>query len=289
MFAKNLVGGPVARASLTALGVLVAFALLLSACGDDDVEPKGDLLLGATTSVQDSGLLDELVEEFEDEYGYDVKPIVQGSGQIMQLASRGELDIIITHSPGAEQQLIDDGFGLDRTPVMQNYFAIVGPEDDPARIAFFAFSAMPDAFRAIAESQSTFVSRGDGSGTNVRELAIWEDAGIVPEGNSWYRESGTGQGQTLSLANNEGAYTLVDTSTFTTFAEDLDIVELLRDTEEPNIYSVVRLNPLQLSDVNAEAGEAWFAFMTGESGQRVIAEYGREEYGEPLFEPLLLN
>jgi tungstate transport system substrate-binding protein len=166
---------------------------------------------------------------------------------------------------------------------MRNYFQVVGPEDDPADVAGAA--SFPEAFERIADSGATFISRGDASGTHKRELSVWEGLGIDPVGQSWYRESAAGQGQTLTLANDDDAYTLVDNSTFATFADALDIVELLRDSDNPNVYSVVRLNAERLDEVNAAAGDAWLDFMTG-AAQQIIADYGREEYGEPLFEPL---
>lgn len=261
--------------------MLVAIALFASGCGDD----QDQLLLGTTTSVQDSGLLDELVAAFEDGYDYDVKPIVQGSGQIVELARQGEFDVILTHSPGDEQELVDDGLAIDRTPVMQNYFLVVGPADDPAGVR--RSNSMVTAFTAISAYEAPFLSRGDGSGTHNRELAIWEDADLTPFGTSWYRESSSGQGQTLVFANDSDSYTIVDNSTFDSFEADIDLVELYRDTNEPNVYSVVRLNADELDDVNAPAGDAWWEFLTSRDGQQVIAEYGTEAFGTPLFEPLI--
>jgi tungstate transport system substrate-binding protein len=263
------------------IALLVAAAL--SACGGG----KDELLLGATTSVQDPGLLDELVAAFEEDYDYDVKPIVQGSGQIIELARRGELDVIMTHSPGDEQKLLDEGIALERTSVMRNYFLLAGPESDPAAVA--GASSLREAFRRIAESEAGFVSRGDGSGTHRRELATWETAGIDPAGESWYRESAAGQGQSVLVANDSDDYTLVDSSTFIALENRLQIIELFRDEEQPNVYSVLRLDSEELSEVNDEAAAAWIEFMTSERGQRVIDEYGREEYGKSLFEPLLLD
>jgi tungstate transport system substrate-binding protein len=268
------------RFALAAL--LPAGVLLATGCGGDDEQ----VLLGATTSVQDPGLLDELVAAFEDEYDYDVKPIVQGSGQVLELARQGEFDVIMTHSPADEQALIDDGFATEKTEVFQNYFQLVGPEDDPADIA--GATDLADAFTRIAESGASFISRGDESGTHRRELSYWEDAGIDPAGESWYSESAAGQGDTLNLANDRDAYTLVDSSTFFSFEKNLAVGLLYRDEDRPNVYSVLRLNEEQLPDVDAEARDAWIEFMTGEAGQRVVAEYGAEEYGEPLFEPLIL-
>jgi tungstate transport system substrate-binding protein len=260
-------------------GAALTATVSLSACGDGNQE----LILGATTSVQDTELLDVLVEEFEARYAYEVKPIVAGSGQVVGLPRQGELDVIMTHSPKDEESLVLDGYGIDRTPVMQNYFLVVGPEDDPAGVS--GASDMTDALKRIAGSESVFISRGDGSGTHKRELELWGQAGIDPAGQGWYAESATGQGQNLTLADDRGAYTIVDSSTFVAFTEHLALKELLRDEKRPNVYSVVRLDPEKLGMVNGEAGDAWLEFMTG-AGQEIVAEFGAEEFGEPLFEPL---
>jgi tungstate transport system substrate-binding protein len=269
---------------LPRLVLLCLLLLLISACSDGEEE---QLLLGATTSLQDPGLLDVLVEAFEEDYDYDVKPIVQGSGQVLELARQGEFDVIMTHSPADEQALIDDGFATGKTPVMQNYFQLVGPADDPADIA--GAESIADAFTRISETGASFISRGDDSGTHRRELRYWDDAGVDPAGESWYSESAAGQGDTLNLANERDAYILVDSATFFTFEENLDVELLYRDEDAPNVYSVLNLNEEELPDVNTGARDAWIGFMTSDAGQQVVNDFGREEYGEALFEPLLLN
>lgn len=267
------VAGRLALVAVVAMG-------LLSSCGSQD-----ELLLGATTSVQDTGLLDELVASFEEESGYRVKPIVQGSGQIMAL--RGELDVIMTHSPADEERFIADGYATERTPVMRNFFLVAGPRDDPAGVAGAA--SLAGAFQRIAESRAAFVSRGDGSGTHKRELAVWADVGVDPAGEGWYRESAAGQGQSAFVANDGDAYTLIDSATFATLKERLQIVELFRDVRDPNVYSVIRLNAERLDRVNEGAADAWIAFMTSERARQLIAEFGRDEFGESLFEPVPLD
>ncbi len=264
-----------ALVSLAAMG-------LLAACSSDD-----ELLLGATTSMHDSGLLDELVAAFEDESDLDVKPIALGSGQLLALARRGELDVIMAHSPEDEQALIGDGFALQRTPVMRNDFLVVGPASDPAGVA--GAQTLADAFGRIAASGSSFVSRGDESGTHRRELATWAEAGVDPAGDGWYRVSASGQGQSLQVANDGAAYTLVDSATFAAFAGRLQISELFRDTAEPNVYSVLRLDAGRLGKVNEDAADAWIEFMVSARAQQLIAGFGQDEYGESLFEPLLLD
>lgn len=259
---------------------LVALAVLLTAsCGG-----RNDFIVGATTSIQDTGLLDVLTESFREESGYDVAavaPIVAGSGQILDLARRGEVDAVITHSPEAEAQLIADGDGVDRRELMHNFFVLVGPPDDPAG-AMSALSPAP-ALKRIAATESTFISRGDSSGTHVRELALWRQAGIDPVGRSWYQESGAGQGQSLLLASDKAAYTLVDSSTFTVFQDRLALVPYVFD-EEPNRYSIIRVNPEKHS-VNETAALAFAEFLTSPAAQRIIADFGRERYDQPLFIP----
>ncbi len=262
--------------------VLCAAFLLLSlgaGCGGGGET----LVLGATTSLQDTGILDEFVKGFEDQTGYDVTPVVAGSGQVLELARRGEVDVIITHSPAAEGNLVTDGDGLDRRPVMRNFFTIVGPEDDPAGVEGSA--GLAEAFERIAQARRSFISRGDRSGTHIRELAIWQEAGVDPSGESWYQESAAGQGQTLTLASDKGAYTLVDTSTFLVFQDRLSLKSYVTDREKPNLYSVIRVNPDRHGAVNAEAAAAFADWITSASARHLIEDFGRDKYGEPLFEP----
>ena len=278
--------GSIIRRMLAVARRLVFVALvamgLLAACA-----PEDELLLGATTSVRDSGLLDELVSAFEEESDFDAKPIALGSGQLLALARRGELDVIMAHSPEDEAALIVDGFALERTPVMRNHFLVAGPASDPAGVA--GARTLADAFARIADSEAAFVSRGDESGTHRRELAVWAEVGVDPAGESWYRVSAAGQGQSLLVANDGAAYTLVDSATLVAFVERLQIVEIYRDVAEPNVYSVLKLDADRLSHVNEGAADAWIEFMVSDRAQGVILEFGREEYGVSLFEPLLLD
>ncbi|MCH8920028.1 MAG: substrate-binding domain-containing protein [Chloroflexi bacterium] len=262
-----------------AMASLAALALLSTAsCGGDD------LVIGVSTSVRDTGLLDELVDEFKRQRpdpAATVKPVAAGSGQILDLARRGEVDAVITHSPQAEAKLIADGDGIDRRELMHNFFALVGPPDDPARAQ--STLTMAEALKRIAATEKTFISRGDNSGTHLRELALWRQAGIDPVGQSWYQESGAGQGQSLLIASDKAAYTLVDSSTFDVFQDRLELEPYVFD-EEPNRYSVIRVNPEKHS-INEAAALAFTEFLTSPAAQRIIAEFGRERYGRPLFIP----
>ena len=263
---------------LLALTVLAA-----AACGGGNGD--NELVLGATTSVQDSGLLDELVRAFEDVSDYDVKPIVGGSGQTLETARRGEFDVILTHSPADEVKFVADGEGIDPRIIMRNFFLIAGPEDDLAGVKGAA--TLSEAFQRIASGEHRFVSRGDNSGTHRREVSIWGEIGVQPEGQSWYEISSTGQGQSLLVASDKGAYTLVDSSTFTVFKERIDLQSLLTDRGEPNIYSLIRISTDKHPNVNAAGAVAFVEFLTSVAGQCLIADFGVKEYGESLFEPVL--
>ncbi len=271
--------GPAARVRLWTATVIGSAMLLIASCGSG-----GDLIVGATTSVHDTGLLDLLTEAFREESGYDVSavtPIIAGSGQILELARRGEVDAVITHSPQAEAGLIADGDGIDRREIMHNFFVLVGPPDDPAGVG--SAGAVAEALKRISAAERTFISRGDNSGTHMRELALWRKAGIDPMGESWYQESGAGQGQSLLVASDKAAYMLVDSSTFAVFQERLEL-EVYAFDEQPNQYSVIRVNP-DKHDVNETAALAFAEFLTSAAAQRIIADFGREKYGEPLFVP----
>jgi tungstate transport system substrate-binding protein len=164
----------------------------------------GVVLLATTTSTQDSGLLDELLPLFEERTGRSIAPISVGSGAALELGERGEADVLLVHSPAAEEAFMAAGFGIERRTVMVNDFVLVGPTEDPAGVG--AAATIEAAMAAIAESEAAFVSRGDDSGTNALELRLWAAAGIEPAG-TWYTESGTGMGETLQIAGERRAYT----------------------------------------------------------------------------------
>ena len=267
----------VATAAVIGFGVLV----LLSGCS---AGAENTVILGATTSVSDTGLLDEIVAAFEEQSGYHVKPVVGGSGDILERARRGELDVVITHSPADEADFVAEGFGLEPKQVMENYFIVAGPPDDPAGVA--AASTVEDAFRAIADEGAPFISRGDKSGTNKRELAVWEALDIDPTGRDWYQESAVSQGQNALVASDKGAYTLVDSSTMAALQDRVNLKAFVTDTENPNVYTVMLVNPANHRRVNEEAARAFATFLTGAGAQRLISEFGRDEFGEALFVPL---
>lgn len=267
----------IAPARLALLLLFATLSLTGVACGGGE----DSLVLGATTSLQDTGILDALIARFEAESEYDVRPVVAGSGQVLELARRGEVDATITHSPDDEQKLLADGDTLERTPFIQNYFVVAGPPGDPAGVKDAV--TLGEAFAAIAGAGADFVSRGDRSGTHIRELSLWREIGVDPAGEPWYQESAVGQAQNLLVASDKGAYTLVDDSTFLVLRDKLDLIAFITDRDHPNVYSVMTVSPERHAGVNADAARAFAEFLASQPALDIIAAFGQEEYGQPLF------
>lgn len=268
-------------------GLIVALSLVaaITGCGEEETKPeeRTELILATTTSTQDSGLLDEWVPMFEEENPYVVKVIAVGSGAAMEMGRNGECDVMLVHSPAAEEELVEEGYAVDRNAVMHNNFIIVGPASNPANIA--DDMEAKDAFAAISTSQSKFISRADESGTHTKELNVWKAAGISPEG-AWYVESGKGMGDTLRIASEEGAYTLSDRGTYLSMKDELEL-EILSEGDPIlfNNYHVMNVNPEKWPDVNHEGAKAFNQFCVSPQAQEFLDEFGVEEYGQPLFYP----
>jgi tungstate transport system substrate-binding protein len=234
-------------------------------------------------------LLDVLVPLFQEQTGYrfKLKPIAVGSGAALELGRRGEADVLLVHSPAAEQEFMAQGLGVERRTVMVNDFVIVGPADDPAGIA--GASSAVEAMAGIAAAAAPFVSRGDESGTNALELALWRQAGIAPEG-AWYTESGTGMGDTLNIANERQAYTLADRGTYLALRDRLELDVLVEGAPELlNVYHVIAVNPANGPAVNTAGAKAFMTFLLDPATQRVITEFGVDRFGQPLFTPCADN
>lgn len=247
-------------------------------------QASGSIILATTTSTVDSGLLDLLVPMFERETGYSVQTLSLGSGAAIEQASRGDADVVLVHSPAAEEKMVADGNGIERTLVMHNDFIIVGPDGDPALVR--EEERANDAFKAISDAGAPFISRGDDSGTNALELKVWDAATVDPAGQSWYVESGQGMGATLQIANQRQAYTLSDRGTFLSQRDNLDLEVLLDgDPALLNVYHVIVVNPDVHDGVNAAGARAFAAFITRPDIQQMIGEFGLDEFGEPLFVP----
>jgi tungstate transport system substrate-binding protein len=268
------------------VAVLLAFtaALAIVACGDDSdsassgkAADNGRMILATTTSTQDSGLLDELVPRFEKDSGCSVKTIAVGSGEALELGERGDADVLLVHSPEAEEEYMQGGHGTSRKAVMQNDFIVVGPADDPAKIKGMRSAA--EAFTRIANAEAPFASRADESGTHTKELSLWEAAGVEP-GGSWYIETGQGMGETLMIASQKQAYTLSDRGSYLA-TENLDLERLLEGGQDLiNRYHVIVVKG---EGVNRACAEGFSDWITSSETQREIGRFGAKQYGEPLF------
>jgi len=263
--------------------VLAALAALLWATVPAAAQSTS-VILSTTTSTQDSGLLDVLVPLFESKTGYTVKTLSVGTGQALALAGKGEADVALVHAPALEKKYVAEGKLLNRRLVMYNDFVIIGPAEDPAGIK--GLSSAVEAMKKIAASQSRFVSRGDKSGTNILELALWKQAGVEPRG-AWYIESGQGMGQTLGIADDRRAYTLTDRATYLAFSKRIDLpIMVEKDRPLLNIYSVMEVNPANGPRINVAGGKAFADFMVSPDTQAVIKTFGVAKYGQPLFVPI---
>lgn len=263
---------------------LTSLLLTMPACGLQRMgpgeAPRETFVIASTTSTQDSGILDALVAAFEKRFPHHAaKVLAVGSGEAIQLGANGDADVLLVHSPTDEEEFMKTGKGLYRRAVMSNGFAIAGPVSDPARI--LDVSSVEEAFEKIAGSSSTFVSRGDGSGTHNNESKIWQSISIEPKG-SWYLESGQGMGETITIAAEKSAYLLTDTATFRVFGSKTDLEILFEGGDAlKNPYSVI---PIRRA-LHAEGAKAFAEWLTGHSGQKVIREFGMTRYGKPLFAP----
>jgi tungstate transport system substrate-binding protein len=237
--------------------------------------------LATTTSARDTGLLDALGPQFKEATGIEIKVIAVGSGQAMELGRRGDADVLLTHSPAAEKQFMEEGFGKDRQEVMWNDFFLVGPDADPAQVK--GQTSVTEAFARIAKSKSPFVSRGDDSGTHVKEKGFWQKANIKPEG-EWYIQAGAGMAETLRLANQKKAYTLADRASYLTLRKRLELAVVLRgDPALENRYSVILVNPQKHPHVQAEAARRFKDFLLSPAVQATIARFKVDELGEAVF------
>jgi tungstate transport system substrate-binding protein len=244
---------------------------------------ENEIILATTTSTQDSGLLDFLLPKFHADNDYLVKTIAVGTGKALKMAEDGNADVLLVHAPSSEVELIEKGFGIDRTLIMHNDFVIVGPPDDPAGIS--GMESATDAFQVILSSESIFVSRGDDSGTHKKELALWIEIDQQPQGEA-YLETGQGMAATLRIASEKAGYTLTDRATYLANKEHLDLEILIEgDQRLLNIYHVISVNPDKWPQANYAGAQAFSAFLVSQETQKMIGEFGVEQYGQPLFFP----
>ncbi|KAF0220117.1 MAG: tungstate transport system substrate-binding [Geobacteraceae bacterium] len=261
----------------------MATLIVIGVSSRAEAAPKS-VILATTTSTQDSGLLDVLIPLFEKESGYFVKTIAVGSGQAMAMGKKGEADVLLVHSPDAEKKFLEEGFGVNRRLIMHNDFVIVGPASDPARIR--GSKTAVDAVKRISQAGTLVLSRGDNSGTHAKEKGLWKAAGINPEGQKWYQQTGLGMGQTLNVAAEKKGYTLTDRGTYLALRKTLGLEILVEgDPLLLNIYHVIEVNPAKWPKVDAAGAKAFADFMVSKKVQDIIGTFGVDKFGTPLFFP----
>lgn len=257
---------------------VLLFVFLSSGClgGDDTV------VLATTTSTYDSGLLDYLLPAFEDEYNIEVVVVPVGTGRALEYGRRGDVDVILVHSPEDEIEFVEEGYGTLRHCVMYNEFLIVGPPGDPAGIKG---GAAINSLRRILNRELTFISRGDDSGTHKKELALWEIAGGYQNRGSWYIETGTGMGKTLLVADEMEGYTLVDRGTYMSMKDSVNL-EIMVSGDEllKNPYGMIAVSLEENPGVNYRGAQKLIEWFMSGDGQRMIGEFTKD--GEQLFVPL---
>jgi len=266
--------------------LLILFLLVGLGCAEEapeEVELIDDfIILATTTSTYDSGLLDFLHPIFTEQTGLEVRVVSQGTGAALETGVRGDADVLLVHDRASELRLVEEGAFVDRYDVMYNDFIIVGPNDDPAGV--MAVSSVVDAYNLIADTGSTFISRGDDSGTHRMELRLWQSAGIAPGGQGWYRSIGQGMGDTLNMANEDLAYAMTDRGTYVAMKNNLELVIVLEgDPVLFNQYGVMAVNPEKHAHVKYEYALIYIKFLMSDEGQELINSY--KVNGETLFFP----
>lgn len=265
---------PLAR---SLLAVVALFAALAAVQADDRY-----ITLASTTSTEASGLFEHIVPEFRADTGIDVRVVAVGTGQAFEIGRRGDADIVLVHDTGGEKAFVDNGYAIERADVMYNDFVIIGPEDDPANIRDAASAA--DAFARIAEAEAPFTSRGDDSGTHRAELRLWQSAGVADPSGRWYRELGSGMGETLNTAAGMNAYVMADRATWVAFDNRQDL-KILYEGDDAlfNQYGSLLLNPQRHPHLKHDLAQQWHEWLLSDKGQQTIASYRLR--GQQLFVP----
>lgn len=248
-------------------------------------EAKGDLMMATTTSTEDTGLLDYLKPLFLEDTGWNLSWNAVGTGEALKMGENGDVDVVLVHAKASEEEFIANGFGVERFPVMYNDFVVIGPKEPIAKT-----DDIKSVFQQIVDEQLPFVSRGDDSGTDKKEKKIWENLGIDPAADPNYVESGQGMGATITMADEQKAYCLTDRGTWlkqskdATLQSELDIV-CEGSPDLKNQYGVIAVNPEKYPDLNNEGANAFIEWICSEKVQKLISEFGMEEYGQALFTP----
>ena len=261
--------------------IVFVLAFLCNLAHADD---NSYILLQSTTSTKNSGLYDYLLPKFKDKSGIEVRVVAVGTGQALRNARNGDADVLIVHAQEREEDFVKQGYGVERYKLMYNDFVIIGPREDPA--GALQSNKAVDALEKIAASESVFLSRGDDSGTHIKELSLWELAGIDVDAESggWYREAGSGMGATLNTAVSMNAYTLSDRATWISFGNKQDhVIVFEQDPPLNNQYGVIAVNPEKHPHVKIDLTKQFIDWLTSMEGQNAIAAYRVQ--GQQLFFP----
>ncbi|PKM51935.1 MAG: tungsten ABC transporter substrate-binding protein [Firmicutes bacterium HGW-Firmicutes-7] len=247
------------------------------------IEDNGSIILATTTSTQDSGLLDYILPRFKEETGIEAKVVAVGTGKAIQMGVDGEADVLLVHAKSSEEEFVKSGHADARFDVMYNDFVLIGPENDPAGLV--EKGDVISALALLSEGNYVFVSRGDDSGTHKKELGIWKDAKIEPVGD-WYISAGKGMGDVIQMADEMVGYTLCDRATYLAMRDNVDLkIVVESDLALLNQYGVMAVNPNKNKEINGEGAMTFVDWILSEKTQKLIGEYGKEEFGQALFIP----
>lgn len=262
--------------------ILFSLVFLLNACVSSAEAPKQKLLrMATTTSTDNTGLLKAILPQFEKDTGYEVQVVAVGTGKALKMGRDGDVDLVLVHARSAEEEFISEGFGTQRQDVMYNEFILVGPKSDPADIKSAKSAAQ--ALTSITENRSTFISRGDDSGTHKKEQGLWRSANLTPKG-KWYLEAGQGMGKIIQIAGELDGYTLTDSGTWLVYKKKSPLVQLYQGDEALfNPYGIIAVSPERHEAVNHSGAQSLIHWITSAKGQKLIGNF--QFHGERLFIP----
>lgn len=278
------------RKGFIVIMALIAMSLLLAACSLTQTAKTGagqkQLLLSSTIGPIDAGIVDVLETEFQKKTGIVIRHVGAGTGATLKRAESGNFDIVMVHAKALEEKFVANGFGTQRYDIMYNDFVLLGPADDPAKVK--GEKSISVALKKIMDSKALFISRGDNSGTHIKEKELWQAAGIKPEGN-WYRiyEKGAeGNSKTLKYVNEQKGYTIMDRATYITLKKEIQLQVLVeKDESMLNYITLIPVNPAKFPGVKYDEAMQFVEWVASEEGQKIIRDFGKDKYGEPLFFP----
>lgn len=273
------------RVRWVSIGLMFSFCFILSCSGLGKPQTNKFILLSSTIGPIDSGIVELLENEFEKETGIRVRHVGAGTGAALDIARKGNVDLVLVHAKSLEEKFVQEGFGTERIDLMYNDFVIMGPSNDPAGIKGMKLAT--EALKKISEKRVTFISRGDKSGTHVSEMELWGKAGIKPSG-SWYviyEKGATGNVPTLRYTDEKNAYTVIDRATVLSLKDQIKLVVLVeKDDALLNYMTLIPVNPQKFPKVNYEDAMVFVKWLTSpKKGQRIIRDFGKDKYGSPLF------